>query len=66
MTLMTMQQIQRVFDEMRLGTEAERERFRDLAKLGTHESQSFHFIRLDDVSTPEAEEKDNAKLAPAS
>jgi hypothetical protein len=67
MTTMSAQQIQQVFDDLRLSTEEERDRFRQISNIGgQEEDQSFNFIRLDDVSSPTAKEQINAKLAPTS
>ena len=65
-TLMTIQQIKKIFEDMGIGTEDERRYFTDFAITQAPEPRLFDFIRLDDVSTFETKEDGDAKLAPAS
>lgn len=62
MTTMTSQQIQQMFEDLGLGTEKDREHFRQLANFGEQEKSMISFIRLNDSCLPPQEEK-NAKLA---
>jgi hypothetical protein len=61
---MTNSEVQKAFDDMGLGTEAVRERFRSLSRLGVQEDRPPQFIYQDSVSAPIAKVNQNAELAP--
>lgn len=66
MSLLDQQRIQAIFDELGLGTEAERRRFQNLAMPVPIGSDFYSPVRLDTDTSPTSEEEEHAKLASAS
>lgn len=56
-------QIEQMFRDFGLGTEAERQRVRALAMLSGSEHPMYNFIRLDDTSSQDQSGEQNAELA---
>ncbi|HPU85815.1 MAG TPA: hypothetical protein PLE60_10820 [Candidatus Latescibacteria bacterium] len=66
MGLMTLQEIQQIFETLGLGTEEERSRFRGFSTFLEPEGRAGAAFGLDDTSLITEEDRDHAQLAPAS
>ncbi len=63
MACLTSDQIQQIFSAFNLSEESDRERFRELEKMGHQADERANFILLDNESNPKMHEASDAKLA---
>ena len=63
MARLTSDRIQQMFSAFDLSKESDREKFRELVRLGQQTDERANFILLDNESNPKMHEASDAKLA---